>query len=86
MKKQFFLTVLVLAFIACNPKIGEGLRRNDLKKDVEMVTTKGTIVLRLSDSTPLHRNNFLKLVKQHLAKVMFNLMKEKQGLKMFKNI
>ncbi len=30
-----------------------------------MVTTEGTIVLRLSDSTPLHRDNFLKLVKSH---------------------
>jgi cyclophilin family peptidyl-prolyl cis-trans isomerase len=52
-------------FISCNPKIGDGLRRNDLKKDVAMETDKGTMVIRLSDSTPLHRNNFLKLVKQH---------------------
>ncbi len=28
-----------------------------------MVTTEGTIILRLSDSTPLHRDNFLRLVK-----------------------
>src|SRR5215831_12701098 len=65
----FFLKLLcfsLFAFlIACNPKIGEGLRKNDLKRDVELTTTKGVIVLRLSDSTPLHRNNFIKLVKQH---------------------
>jgi peptidyl-prolyl cis-trans isomerase B (cyclophilin B) len=30
-----------------------------------MVTSKGTMIIRLSDSTPLHRDNFLKLVKQH---------------------
>lgn len=30
-----------------------------------MVTTDGTIILRLSDSTPLHRDNFLRLVKSH---------------------
>ena len=30
-----------------------------------MVTTEGTIILRLSDSTPLHRDNFLRLVKSH---------------------
>ena len=30
-----------------------------------MVTTDGTIILRLSDSTPLHRDNFLTLVKSH---------------------
>jgi peptidyl-prolyl cis-trans isomerase B (cyclophilin B) len=41
-----------------------GLGRKDLSMDVELVTDKGTIVIRLSDSTPLHRNNFLKLVKQ----------------------
>ncbi|MGZ3859426.1 MAG: peptidylprolyl isomerase [Flavisolibacter sp.] len=41
------------------------LKRRDWKKDVELVTTQGTIVLRLYDSTPLHRDNFLKLVKSH---------------------
>ncbi len=30
-----------------------------------MVTTEGTIILRLSDSTPMHRDNFLRLVKSH---------------------
>ncbi|HEX4851596.1 MAG TPA: peptidylprolyl isomerase [Puia sp.] len=56
----FFLTVLY----SCNPKLSNGLRKNDLKKDVEMITDKGTMIIRLSDSTPLHRDNFLKLVKQ----------------------
>jgi len=51
-------------FVSCHPALSGGLGRKDLKKDVELVTDKGTIVLRLSDSTPLHRNNFLKLVKQ----------------------
>ena len=41
------------------------LKRKDRKKDVELVTTEGTIVLRLYDSTPLHRDNFLRLVKSH---------------------
>ncbi len=58
----FFLTILI---VSCNPKIAEGLRKNDLRRDVELQTNKGNIVIRLSDSTPLHRNNFLKLVKQH---------------------
>ncbi len=39
------------------------LKKKDRKRDIEMVTTEGTIVLRLSDSTPLHRDNFLRLVK-----------------------
>src|SRR5688500_8398590 len=39
------------------------LKKKDRKRDIEMITTEGTIVLRLSDSTPLHRDNFLRLVK-----------------------
>ena len=62
---RYFSALLVILLFACNPKIGEGIRKNDLKKDVELTTTKGVIVLRLSDSTPLHRNNFIKLVKGH---------------------
>ncbi|MBN8789240.1 MAG: peptidylprolyl isomerase [Terrimonas sp.] len=57
--------VTVISFIGCNPKIADGVRKKDLTKDVEMITDKGTIYIRLSDSTPLHRNNFLRLAKQH---------------------
>jgi cyclophilin family peptidyl-prolyl cis-trans isomerase len=39
------------------------LKKKDRKRDVELVTSYGSIILRLSDSTPLHRDNFLKLVK-----------------------
>jgi peptidyl-prolyl cis-trans isomerase B (cyclophilin B) len=39
------------------------IRRKDLKRDIEMQTTQGSIVLRLSDETPLHRDNFIRLVK-----------------------
>jgi len=37
--------------------------KRDRSSDVLLQTTLGDIVLRLSDSTPLHRDNFLKLVK-----------------------
>ena len=62
--KQTLVLLLFTVMIACNPKIGAGLRKKDLGKDVEMMTDKGTMVIRLSDLTPLHRNNFLQLVKQ----------------------
>jgi peptidyl-prolyl cis-trans isomerase B (cyclophilin B) len=67
MRNKQYATILVAALIivGCNPRIAEGLRKNDLKKYVELTTSEGVIVLRLSDSTPLHRNNFIKLVKQH---------------------
>ena len=57
--------LLVITAMACHPRLANGLRRSDFRRDVELVTTKGTLVLRLSDATPLHRNNFLKLVKEH---------------------
>jgi len=41
------------------------LKKKDRKRDIEFVTTDGTIILRLSDSTPLHSDNFLRLVKSH---------------------
>lgn len=41
------------------------IRKKDRKRDVMLVTSLGNIVIRLSDSTPLHRDNFLKLVKIH---------------------
>ena len=66
MIKQLIATVVTIVFfVACNPKIAGGLRKHDLNKDIEMVTDKGTMLIRLSDLTPLHRNNFLLLVKQH---------------------
>jgi len=61
---RIFLTACLLAFIvSCNPRLSSGLRVHDLNKDVEIITTKGIIILRLSDSTPLHRDNFLRLSK-----------------------
>ncbi|MBD0353093.1 MAG: peptidylprolyl isomerase, partial [Flavisolibacter sp.] len=41
------------------------VKKKDRRRDVELVTTEGSIVLRLYDSTPLHRDNFLRLVKSH---------------------
>lgn len=53
--KQFFLCVLFLLVISVTDA------RN---RKVKIITTKGTIIVQLSDKTPLHRNNFIKLVKQ----------------------
>jgi hypothetical protein len=41
------------------------IRKKDRKRDVLLQTNYGDMVIRLSDSTPLHRDNFLKLVKTH---------------------
>jgi cyclophilin family peptidyl-prolyl cis-trans isomerase len=58
-----FALLMAIMSIGCNPRVAKGIRRNDLRKDVEMRTDRGTLVLRLSDSTPLHRDNFIRLVK-----------------------
>lgn len=65
MKYICILLFGLVLFVSCSPSIEKGLRKKDLARDVEMITNKGTIIIRLSDSTPLHRNNFLKLVKSH---------------------
>ncbi|MET0466509.1 MAG: peptidylprolyl isomerase [Chitinophagaceae bacterium] len=41
------------------------VKKKDRKKDILLQTNYGDITLRLSDSTPLHRDNFIKLVKTH---------------------
>lgn len=61
---KFNIIAFILLFMSCNSLVEFGVRKNDLKKDVEFVTNYGTIIMRLSDETPKHRNNFIKLVNQ----------------------
>ncbi len=58
------LLLTAVSVYSCSPKLSNGLYANDLNKDVEIITNKGVIIIRLSDSTPLHRDNFLRLAKQ----------------------
>ena len=44
------------------------VRKADLRKDILVRTDSGNMVLRLSDSTPLHRDNFIRLVKSNYYK------------------
>src|SRR5215510_1313644 len=63
MKKLLFVSISVLfAFISVAQK-DSTLKKKDRKRDVLLQTNYGDITIRLSDSTPLHRDNFLKLVK-----------------------
>ena len=54
MKKIILLVGLICLFINADAK----------NRKVKIVTSKGTIVVLLSDKTPKHRDNFIKLVKQ----------------------
>lgn len=61
-KITFALISVTLAFISVAQK-DPAIRKKDRKRNVLLQTNYGDIIVRLSDSTPLHRDNFLRLVK-----------------------
>lgn len=63
MKKIFLFGLFAISFAAANAQADSVIRKKDRKRDVLLQTSMGNITIRLSDSTPLHRDNFLKLVK-----------------------
>jgi len=63
MKRWIALLLNCLIVISAFSQKDSTIKKKDRKRDVLMQTTMGDIVIRLSDSTPLHRDNFLKLVK-----------------------
>ena len=62
--KKFFIIATTLVFGITAIAQDSIVRKKDRKKDVLLQTSYGEIIVRLSDSTPLHRDNFLKLVKK----------------------
>jgi peptidyl-prolyl cis-trans isomerase B (cyclophilin B) len=58
----FFLCLFISSALTAQEEVK--IRNRDRKKDVLMITTFGEMRIRLSDSTPLHRDNFLVLVKK----------------------
>jgi peptidyl-prolyl cis-trans isomerase B (cyclophilin B) len=62
---RFFFPLLLLVQFQVLSQPNTRIRKSDLKKDVLMRTDSGNMVLRLHHSTPLHRDNFIKLVKSH---------------------
>ena len=63
MRKILMLVTGLLITGFCFGQKDSSVKKKDRKRDVLIQTTMGDIVIRLSDSTPLHRDNFLKLVK-----------------------
>jgi peptidyl-prolyl cis-trans isomerase B (cyclophilin B) len=63
MKKTIFLAGILLAAVTAFSQKDSIVTKRDRKRDVLLQTNHGDIIIRLSDSTPLHRDNFLKLVK-----------------------
>ena len=69
MKRLIVLLLNGLIVIGLSAQKDSIVRKKDRKRDVLMQTSMGDIVIRLSDSTPLHRDNFLKLVKKNIMTV-----------------
>ena len=63
MKKNVLLLTFLFFAAASFGQKDSTIKKKDRKRDVLMQTSMGDIIIRLSDSTPLHRDNFLKLVK-----------------------
>lgn len=64
MKQVSFLFLALLTIQISIAQKEVVVKKKDRKRDVLLQTSMGDIIIRLSDSTPLHRDNFLKLVKQ----------------------
>ena len=66
MKKISFLVIFFAAMLLSSAQVATNQKVNKAKGTmIEMVTSQGKITLRLYDETPLHRDNFLKLVENH---------------------
>ena len=60
--------LLFLELVAAMAQPVGKIRKADLRKDILVRTDSGNMVLRLKDSTPLHRDNFIRLVKSDYYK------------------
>lgn len=64
--------------VACSPKLDTPLPNRLLNRQVVLYTNKGNIRLKLYDDTPLHRENFLKLVRsRYYDGILFHRVIEK---------
>ena len=61
--KKILLATMAIACAFISFSQDSTLKKKDRRRDVLLQTSFGDIIIRLSDSTPLHRDNFLKLVK-----------------------
>ncbi len=64
MLKQISIFLLLIFLIACS-STRNAVTSKFSRTAIKLTTDSGTIVLRLYNQTPLHRDNFIKLVKQH---------------------
>ena len=63
MKKLFYL-IAIAFFVSCTASKNSRSSKNE-NVFVKIITDSGTMVVRLYNQTPLHKENFEKLVKRH---------------------
>jgi peptidyl-prolyl cis-trans isomerase B (cyclophilin B) len=64
-KKLVFLSIVSLFLFQSNSFCQKQIKTADSSKIIVISTKLGDIKLKLYDETPLHRNNFIKLVTEH---------------------
>lgn len=62
-KKILAISVLLFLIACSSTRNTTNSNHRDIR--VKLTTDSGIIILKLYDKTPLHRNNFIKLVKEH---------------------
>ena len=75
MKRIIILAAAVLAMVSCGPRAGKNAQEENTENAMEntmiqepefdIVTTHGTMSVKLYSKTPKHRDNFVKLVKEN---------------------
>ena len=72
MKTILFLLTSCFSLLAFSQQ-DVGVKNRDRKKNIALITTEGKIILRLSNSTPEHRDNFIRLIKSnYLDSILFH--------------
>jgi peptidyl-prolyl cis-trans isomerase B (cyclophilin B) len=61
--KHLILCTLFLCFASCKQTKEEAVETKEKRQVIEMVTTKGTMLIELYNETPKHRDNFIKITK-----------------------
>lgn len=64
MMRRILYAAICLTIISCSATKNSSVKETKSRK-VMIITDYGTMVLKLYNKTPMHRDNFIKLVKQH---------------------
>lgn len=64
LNKNNIWAIILLLIYSCTSNSPKEQKQIELDKDIELITDFGSVTIRLSDETPIHRDNFIKLVKQ----------------------